>query len=473
MTGRTLTMRQVARRSTWLAMFVATTVLACEDTEMVQRGERPECPHDWPPLISLDGGKEGASGQPVTTVVRRSTFTVTRDIPEFNDCQRILLPDDPVSQPEHYGRPATRYGPLMAVFMSDTLADSQHVDSVRAVAQVFNYSSDFSYPPLGIGPLYNCLYMLGDPSFPRAYMLHRDTNSTCAKLPPARIVSGGTELAVVPALPGRFVAADYPRAARWEWDEVNSIQYIGLTCGGNRWCQVGRAQSGQIERFHPADPYIPPPGTPTAEDRVRYISGWHDRQQLAMKTDAGLVPSGVVGWVFPSPELGSREWTAYRDQFRVVGHIALEAVSENAPGVSYYKKKLNYDVVPRGSPFGDMTELSLCLGTVHSCGVPRNARSALVAACAATAQENTHLTGPSYGGVTQASADPLDPKARWFARVRSPGRGGAVRYRCVTRRVDPHVASVGIPATTRWRWLPDDETTWDFCGSGCCEMSAK
>jgi hypothetical protein len=47
---------------------------------------------------------------------------------------------------------------------------------------------------------------------------------------------------------------------------------------------------------------------------------------------------------------------------------------------------------------------------------------------------------------------------------------GKVSYRCVTRRTH---AGVDPPAAVRWRWKMDDETLWERCGTGCCEVEGE
>ncbi len=43
-------------------------------------------------------------------------------------------------------------------------------------------------------------------------------------------------------------------------------------------------------------------------------------------------------------------------------------------------------------------------------------------------------------------------------------------YRCNKRRYDPLMPpSMTIPATARWRWVLSDETVWNDCVEGCCE----
>jgi hypothetical protein len=68
------------------------------------------------------------------------------------------------------------------------------------------------------------------------------------------------------------------------------------------------------------------------------------------------------------------------------------------------------------------------------------------------------------------------PNVVYYKRDRSSGEWQAkivsasgqevvknVRYR-------PAPRGVAVPATARWRWLPDDETVWTKCDEGCCEI---
>jgi hypothetical protein len=68
-----------------------------------------------------------------------------------------------------------------------------------------------------------------------------------------------------------------------------------------------------------------------------------------------------------------------------------------------------------------------------------------------------------------AGMDVTKSEGTWLARYAgSPSATFTVKFR-------PHRFAVTsgyhIPGTTRWRWQPDDETTWARCPHGCCESN--
>src|ERR1044071_4084538 len=75
------------------------------------RANLPECPHDWTTLhVALtDSTKDPLPVGIASTYTFATGFVapgVTTNVPEFHDCQRIILED------------GVTYGPLMAVFAS-------------------------------------------------------------------------------------------------------------------------------------------------------------------------------------------------------------------------------------------------------------------------------------------------------------------------------------------------------------------
>lgn len=415
--------------------------------------DRPECPHEYGKIKAPDS-TELVNGTiiPAPAMLYGTAFPSTSDIPEFNDCQRIILES------------GSRYGPLMSVFASDRLgqlrfskADETDTYAVAAV-QVLNYSRGFYYRPLGIGPLFNCLYLWGYSGNWHAKMVSRGVDNSCSPRIDLSSIAGGTTLAVIEAPAGAFTnRSDYPAAARWEWDRRNNIQYIGLRCGPG-WCQVGRADAAGNPAFAPAGPYIAAPtDAARGADRVRSIKGWYDEQRLAIvkpTTGGGFVAevSGVTGWVFPAPDLVRHTQFDHFKSFIPVAYVALETMLESDPAVKYYKDKFNYDVVPRGSALSRMTEIALCYGSWKSCAGWSLPDPALKASCG----------GPAAFAAVASKGD-----KRWWARLTSRVTSSVI-FRCVTRRThDP--APNDMPASARWRWLARDETTWDYCMSGCCE----
>jgi hypothetical protein len=418
--------------------------------------DRPECPHNY---VKIGRPKEVelANGPPISApaTMYGTNLPAISSIPEFNDCQRIVLES------------GHDYGPLMSVFASDRLGQVRFAKGTtseyRAIAavQVLNYALAYYYRPLGIKPLFNCLYLWGYPGQFHARMVWKQTDIDCAPVLDTARIGPGTTLGVIEAPEGALSnISDYPAAARWEWDSEHRIQYIGLRCGA-AWCQVGPADGTGRAAFNPTTSYIDPPTVRPSTDaalgaaRVRAVKGWYDEQQLAYVTKVDGKPvakvSGVHGWVFPAPQLAKYERLADFTEFRPVAYVALEATDATQATLStleYYKAKFNYDVVPRGSPLSEMTEIAVCSAAWEAC-FPNPRLTPAMPPCAT----------PILRGDATAS--------RWWARLRSRATHNDV-YRCVTRRTHNPVPN-DMPASARWRWLASDETTWDYCMSGCCE----
>ena len=411
---------------------------------------RPECPHDW---TRLPAPQEKAP-QPaiaVTNMTFPSGFSVPRlqtNVPEFNDCQKFIL--------KNAAGGALTYGvALMAVFASDRLdsvvADPP-LDSVFAAVEVLNYSTYFTYPKLGIKPYFNCLYLWGRPGRLRAKMFPvADDEAQCGKrYAPTDIP--GQDLAVREVhVPNFNKPNEYPPVARWDWDAVNAVQYIGVRCGA-AWCEVGpgEPENPGTPAFSSSASYVTPAGA-SKEDLVRGVKGWYDEQLLAVEESDEAMPSLLRGAVFPDTLLASLTSPMLDGQWRVVSHIALQRPE---PGqlvkeLKYYKDKFNLDPIASGSPLKEMNHVLLCYGTVSSCSVPAVASKAMKSSCGNSALGAATSTKRYWAQITSNVSSPM--------------------YRCMTPHT--HAGIVDIPATARWRWLARDETSWRWCPLGCCEVN--
>jgi hypothetical protein len=448
------------RLKAWIAGLLLLTVVAtgfiflprtAEPPDDHLRAEWPECPHDWSRVeVSFQDKQRPASGAMSFTFP--TGLSVSKDktnIPEFHDCQRIVLPD------------RRTYGPLMAVFAAADLGERRFVERERsdptgeyAAAEIFNDSATFTYDPLGIGPKFNCLYImrLTDGTL-WAKMVHvGDVEQDCAKAVNP-VIAPGKMLEVRETLVGEYAHSAIPAVARWDWDERNAEQYIGLKCG-NAWCEVGRPAEGRKPAFESSKPYIPPPtGDPakperiSGEDRVRAIKGWYDQQHLAIDAGMTLRPGPVMATFFPDSLLRTRVKTDFEGQWVVTSYVAFSG----PPGL--YKNKFNFDQAPGGAKLNRMNRLSLCFGTSGACAIPLSIpiRPSLAQSC----------------GMMHLFLSQWTPG--WWVRIESLV-SGRPQYRCVKMR--PHPVGFSIPATTRWRWLADDETGWEWCPNGCCEIQS-
>jgi hypothetical protein len=407
------------------------------------------------PLIDCPGDSE--------TVIRVPLAGPIGNIPEFHDCQRF---------PDSHGSVYTSRYAIFAAFRLDSLLpdlrNNTNMDSVagpggKSLATVpvaTIYTSNGTYPRLGVRPGFNCLFLYAHPFPPGtqptqwgAKMVSIGANSNCLDhqlnpYPPAV----GKVLQVKPSRPDpRFKDADYPAVARWDWDPKRKEQYIGIKCGA-AWCEVGdsgftpsRAYPGPRPRFAPV------PGvkiTPAMKARVTAIKGWYDAQMLARVVPGQDVrPGPAHGFVIPNPALdvlsslpSSDGLKFYTDQWVNVGSAMLSR--------DYGKWSFT-----RGE-----NRIWFCSGTARSCGVP--------------------LEQPPVSPSTMslASCEPDVIGNQWWAKIVSHA---GTKYVCVVRtdhskqlqawmKANPGY-SVKLPGAARWQWLYNDEGNWLSCPGGCCK----
>jgi hypothetical protein len=389
------------------------------------------------PLVDTVPGRHGE-----WTVVEYELTRGKTDVPEYHDCQRLVNDDEQT------------FGPLAAVFAARDLDDTLtfQADRTRAGlrighAAVLVRSIDGNYAPLGISQGFSCLYVWRDPV--------RDADWH-AKLVPVGDAHGRCRqpLVVTPepdpplqvvrtTVPGFTSDVSYPAVARWDWDAAAKHQYIGLKCGAG-WCEVG--QRG----FTPSPSIADAVGGSARGVRVLAVKGWYDQQRLAVMRDGRMVPGPVSAAVIPVPDLGRYMSRAEFATWRTVAYVAL---SGDAP---VYAGKFNLHAPsptaslarpgafsPRAAasapaPNG-LNEIRLCYGRKGDC---------------------------FRGGVAPPACGATIDAAAWWALVAS-AQGGPPKAFCI-KRTDH--AGVTIPGTARWRWLWKDETIWERCLPGCCEL---
>jgi len=489
----------------------------------------PECPHTWD-TIAVFPAKTGDRPLP-PTVSGSSALNASgpiTNIPEFHDCQKFIIPAA-ASVPAHYD---SLYA-IFAAFKLDSIGGalpfdaytwsssntavatvdaSGHVTGVAAgsaaiiatstadpthkayvqvtvttsappvtpipvvapasgifvqvgasflvvanlgantttslpVAEIYTYGPGYS--PLGIGPNFNCLYLYFDASgnlSAKMVKVGGAGDGACfGGADPNTLV--GTPLSVIRS--AGLAVDDYPPVARWDWDPVNNLQYIGIKCGA-AWCEIG---SREAHPFTVSASHVPAGGS---APRVLAVKGWYDEQFLAIKNDARQwIPSGLKGMVIPDPNLASKHEADFAAGWVPVAYVGLDTMSGATAAAKYYKQKFNFDPVHAQLPLSRMNTLSLCYGTRSHCGVPIP-------------------TNPAIGCGPDQKLPFIWFIRRVWVKLESASRD-RVLYRCVTRRDNlAAVTALGIstPATTRWRWLALDETTWAYCDvAGCCETN--
>lgn len=378
--------------------------------------DRPECPQDS--VRSWFGDDRGK-------VIAIPTAGPTSNVPEYHDCQRLVSGTPPV------------VGPLVAIFAAEKL-DSLFRSSralasseFRVAAEILSYDAD--YGPLHIRKGFNCLRLSPGPGTWRASIQFMgEMEPDCSKSPAAGSTSFDLPVKSY-HMPGAAYD-DYPAVARWEWDEKGQHHAIGIKCGAG-WCEVGT--SGKSEQEPNAGEEPPHPGPPTTRtDRVWKIKGWHDAQYIVDgPTKLGDPFQGVWSRVYPDANLDRADIKAFRKGWRESAQVQLSTADSN------YKGKLNLNA--------GLNAIFLCEDGDNNChGMPSN-----------------------LGCVPSSDIPSGEGSHTWYAKVvpvTKTSPADTARYYCVVKHQH---GGAPIPATTRWRWVNDDETVWIRCTNGCCTVS--
>jgi len=439
---------------------IGLAILSCKPRLAENGEERRECPHDWKWETRID---RQDTLQLVVPSGQLSGPGPISNIPEFHDCQRFLVKRDG----------ELRYDSLFAVFaverqglldslvaldslplrpeepdtMDRTRETSTPTDAENASQAVALTAGDGvpgaeivawgDYDPLKVKRGFNCLYMYLRENRWHAKMVSFDNvEKDCSNPVNPDTIPNDLELAVRWEQPGGIIGREhYPPVARWDWDPQDSLQYIGIRCPLPgpapiaAWCEVGPTGFQSSPVRHPA-----PPGGDIRLRRTRLVRGWYDEQWLAAAS-GGPKPTPIRGTIFPAPDLADLEWPN-AGVWDTVAYVMLTGYSEE------YKKKFNFE---QTAPEGPYNVVELCWGSECVADLPIEE----IPKC------------PQY--------DPdlcdLDTK-QWYARITSPS--GDVQHRCIRRCV--LLDGIEVPATTRWRWMANDEGNWIRCVHGCCDL---
>ena len=218
------------------------------------------------------------------------------DIPEFHDCQRLLVNQAGTLQ----------YGPTVGIFV--TTRDSTPPTAATPVIAVVAHLDGPDYLGLGIYKGANCLFVTGSAAGTNAIMVGPwPQYSKCA------LAADGTPDLNVTQKAAAHVTSLYvmdnsaqaatqvvPAVARWDFDSENQLNSIGLKCG-NRWCEIG-----------PKAPMNTTAMRPDAATNPRTaVKGWYDEQRLAEPLSKGTQLSTVTGIVVPDKDLAARDNNHY------------------------------------------------------------------------------------------------------------------------------------------------------------------
>jgi hypothetical protein len=369
------------------------------------------------------------------------------NLPEYHDCQRLLVRGDRGSGTAD----SLRYGPLVAIWAADSLAGRLPKDSTDLptlaipVAVVFNAERATAYAPLGIQPGFSCLYLrhlaAGPTGWGASLVPLPGGPAECAA-PLDTLPRSAFTLRVWSSPPPRGLTADdIPQVTRWDWDPRTSTQYIDIRCG-TELCAVGApgfepspslADAGSLAATLAAEAEpIPgiadgdaPTGKPNERARVFAIKSWYDEQRLDLRDPQGRPTlTDIVGTVVPHPALGRAPFPPGR--WTPVGWAVVPA--------SYDGK------VPLES---GVSRMYICPERSGECQVPVTAPCEVEAADAA-------LLGA--------------PPMTWWTRIVS--EDGSVAYHCIKRRF--HGGKTMPAPAARWNWYELDAKTWVACGGACC-----
>lgn len=349
-------------------------------------------------------------------------------IPEFHDCQRLI--------DENH-----EFGPLVGVWVPEYLptVEDSLPDEATAIPVAVIHAWDGPYPQLGIGQMWNCLYLIRRPGSGgqfAARMVPVGKESDCAGRRPVRSLDG-TPLNVTRLEYPELTLADYPPVGRWDRDRHAPKHFIGLQCGA-AWCEVSNGKHGSSRR------YALPQGRPPKSRRVFEVKGWYDEQFLAVPgTTSKLEPLGFLGTIVPDAELQDRRADDFEGVWVPAGVVSMEEQS------THYWDKLGLSPgsLPSMNDGANLTHVSLCW------------------------ERGDKLCRFQPATEKPACAwDPVqDAERMWYARSQEPGPVARYRYKCVTRH-DHSSFGRPIPGTARWSWLEDDETQWWRCEQGCCTV---
>jgi hypothetical protein len=443
------------KKKWWLALLILLVAIAVIVIKKQQLQKHRECPHDWSQLDSLD------------TNHQLTIPGVITNVPEYHDCQRFLL--------DNSG--AGKYGALEAIFVLDSITEKYAASKAVALSDrdlvvlrkaqnpviaqypgpvplvllltVAEVYSEGDYEPLGIKQGFDCIEFLwvipGNATTYSAWMVPVAKESECGLLSMAHPWMLGSTVTELEVDEVKLIEKDkVPPAARWQWDPTGR-QYIGLKCPGELWCALHKKGDLHQTETYNLSTISPPP-------QIRLLGGWGDAQYLAKYTGTWpfkkLERDGPFGTLFAARSLDGRTLDDYTKNAPTDNHwLPVASVALDGP-TSTYGSSLNFEPTPAN--LASLNQVELCF---------------------------------NGNGVTCEGGNKLPPGCKfdnsnngtWYARVIA-SNSHAIVYYCVDyqQTIVPSTGkTIQPPGMVRWRWLPNDETIWVSCPSGCCQVKPK
>lgn len=453
--------KTLLRLASWLCVAILAAVVSAHGqraqrgTTRMVRAVHEKCPHGWAGADSFPGNGQLSIAPHMT------------DVPEFHDCQRFIVGGrrprydsvfaifaheglDKLDLPQSTVIPAFTPGSTSELLTSGPTTTVGagtgriQLTNMRTWAVIY---AENDYPALGIQRYFNCL-LIGriavgaNMSYSAMMVPIGGRSDICAQRPESVVNYGVSTGRSNRLLTGVTLSAasgpmtDVPPVARWDWDRVNNVQFIGIKCPDG-WCE-----------FYGTGTFNPSPSYPGSSlGSLASVKGWYDEQSLAhfTGTPAHLAVAGREATVFPAPGLRNRDsWSSImRGRWDTVAYVSMhdeDAAYAQKGGLHQSPQAPNIAPGNRNNVVSFCVESALAAGPASSCNTP-SLPTLTTAAC------------PS----------------RQFAKVEYPGQ--PTRYFCVKYTVNPN--GYTAKGVVRWRWRDTDETVWISCPDGCCEVEMK
>ena len=347
-------------------------------------------------------------------------------IPEYHDCQRLIEDG--------------KYGPLVGIFAHANVKTYYHWSKWRdgrvAATVVSLDPAAWSYSSLGIVGGTNCLLLKASGrSKWQAALIKAPGNTigtgttgnfgTCPDDLSWSVVSENTPLLTVRRQLGVDMVGDSiaPPVARWDWDASNELNYIGVRCDADTWCEIGPDNLVPSPK-RTLRSLLFPKNAPNSDAWV--IKGYYDEQFLA--NAAGDAPTSVFATIVPGFDARTlQDLDDKKGGPREVARLELRETGRTI-GAEYDRYVQKFKTRGIGGPPRDRQ-------TVTYLELRPN-----------PSPTEKHPYLGRFGGKD------LDADA------------------VVVRKHKDHLHDG--PPVVRWRWVAKDELTWSYCEpDGCCEST--